>query len=75
MIPSHIHFTLFITFPTLFLKLLDLEKRDPKHLQVAGSRAGWSYLQSNIYRYVFCFLLEVISQKWTNADILDVVLC
>jgi hypothetical protein len=30
MIPPHLHFALFITFLTLFLKLLDLEERDPK---------------------------------------------
>jgi hypothetical protein len=30
MIPLHLHFTLFITFLTLFLKLLDLEERAPK---------------------------------------------
>jgi hypothetical protein len=32
MIPPHLHFALLITFPTLFLKLLDLEERDPKAL-------------------------------------------
>jgi hypothetical protein len=30
MIPPHLHFTLFITFLALFLKLLDLEERVPK---------------------------------------------
>jgi hypothetical protein len=30
MILPHLHFFLFITFLTLFLKLLDLEERDPK---------------------------------------------
>jgi hypothetical protein len=30
MIPPHLHFALFITFLTLFLKLLDLEERVPK---------------------------------------------
>jgi hypothetical protein len=30
MIPPHLHFALFITFLTLFLKLPDLEERVPK---------------------------------------------
>jgi hypothetical protein len=30
MIPPHLHFALFIIFLTLFLKLLDLQERDPK---------------------------------------------
>jgi hypothetical protein len=58
MIPPHLHFALFITFLTLFLKLLDLEEGDPK------ASAG-SWFQSLMVLFpteyflisVFCFLL------------------
>jgi hypothetical protein len=39
------HFALFITFLTLFIKLLGLQE-SLKHLQVVGSRAEWSYLHN-----------------------------
>jgi hypothetical protein len=55
MIPPHLHFALFITFLTLFLKLLDLEERDPK--ASAGSWfQSWMVLFTKEYSpiSVFC---------------------
>jgi hypothetical protein len=36
MLPSHLHFALFITFLTLFLKLLGLGERDTKASAIGG---------------------------------------
>jgi hypothetical protein len=47
-----INLALFITYLTLFLKFLGLQERSVKHLQAVGSRAVWSYLQRNIFRYL-----------------------
>jgi hypothetical protein len=64
MIPPHIHFALFITFLTLFLKLLDLEERDPK--TSAGTWfQSWMVLFTKEYlpMSVFCFML-LICLSW-----------
>jgi hypothetical protein len=49
MISSTPSLRLIYHFLTIFLKLLGLQERVPK--ASAGSRAGWSYLQRNIFRY------------------------
>jgi hypothetical protein len=52
------HFTalrLIYHFPNTFPKNTWFTGESLKHLQVIGSRAGWSYLQRNIFR---CLLLS-----------------
>jgi hypothetical protein len=64
--PPHLHFASFITFLTLFLKFLHLQKRDPK------TSAG-SWFQSRMVLFtmeyfpisVFCFLL-LIFLSWST---------
>jgi hypothetical protein len=59
MIPPNLHFALFTTFLTLFLKLLELEERDLK--ASAGRFQSWMVLFTKEYFpiSVFCFLLLI----------------
>jgi hypothetical protein len=46
-----------VSYLILFLKLLGLQKRDPKASSGNGFRAVWSYLQMSIFGYIsaaFC---------------------
>jgi hypothetical protein len=62
----HLYFSLFITFLTFFLKLLDIKERDPK--ASAGSWfQSWMVLFTKEYFpiSVFCFLL-LIFLSWST---------
>jgi hypothetical protein len=72
MIPPQLHFALFITFLTLFLKLLEFEERDPK--ASAGSWfQSWMVLFTKEYLPISVVTEMPFRYSFTSTDFLVVM--